>query len=269
MTAESPSPAPASAGEVRWTAVFAADLHLAAADRDGIARAIALVRLCRERATRLFLLGDLFDLWTSGAELSLPELAPLFDALREAKAAGLAIDFLAGNRDFNFTAADGARVGIDVHGEEELALELDGRGFRLLHGDQLLRDDVAYQRMKSVIRSGPLRFLARHLPDGVTLALGRRLRRYSDRVVPRKESGRLRIVPDAVRARFTRERERMLCGHVHRLDRIDFGAGRELLVLPPFYEEGRFLVLAGGELSVGTLDGRRQELPAARAAEAG
>jgi len=252
-----------------WTAAFAADLHLAPADREGIGRAVALFDLCREWASRLFLLGDFFDLWTSGAELSLPELAPLFDATRAARAAGLSIAFLAGNRDFNFSAADGARVGIDVHGEEELALELDGRGFRLLHGDQLLRDDVAYQRMKSVIRSAPARFLARHLPEGLSLALGRRLRRYSDRVVPRKESGRLRIVPDAVRARFTRERERMLCGHVHRLDRIDFGAGRELLVLPPFYEEGRFLVLSGGELSLATLDGRLHDLPAARACEAG
>jgi UDP-2,3-diacylglucosamine hydrolase len=252
-----------------WTAAFAADLHLAPADREGIARAVTLIELCRERAARLFLLGDLFDLWTSGAELALPELSPLFDSLRRAKASGLAIAFLAGNRDFNFTAADGARVGIDVQGEEELAVELDGRGFRLLHGDQLLRDDVAYQRMKAVIRSGPARFLARHLPEGFSLALGRRLRRYSDRVVPRKESGRLRIVPEAVRARFTRERERMLCGHVHRLDRIDFGAGRELLVLPPFYEEGRFLVLSRGELAIATLDGALHELPAARAAEAG
>jgi hypothetical protein len=59
-----------------------------------------------------------------------------------------------------------------------------------------------------------------------------------------------------VRARFPRGAASMLCGHVHRLERIDYGGGRELLVLPPFYEEGRFVVASGDGLRVATLAAR-------------
>jgi UDP-2,3-diacylglucosamine hydrolase len=251
----------------RWSAAFAADLHLAAADADGVARAVQLVELCALRAARLFLLGDVFDLWTSGVELGLEGFAPLFASLRAARDRGLAVDFLAGNRDFNFTHADGAQVGVAAHDEEELALELDGVRMRLLHGDQLLSDDVAYQRMKRVIRAAPARFLARHLPSALSLAMGRRLRRYSARVAPAKEEARLRLVPATVRARFAGQDQWLLCGHVHRFERVDCGGGRQLLVLPPFFEESRFVVLERGELAAASLDGSTAPLPAARLLE--
>lgn len=247
----------------RFSAAFAADLHLAASDATGVARASALVELCARSAARLFLLGDLFDLWISGAELAMGEFAPLFAALRSAATGGLAIDFLAGNRDFNFTAADGAAVGVRVAADEEIEVELDSQRLRLLHGDQLLRDDVAYQRMKRVIRSAPIRFLARHLPDFVTQRIGRRLRRYSDRVVGTKPAAKLRIVPAAARERFASGTRALLCGHVHRMARLDFGGGRELLVLPPFFESGEFVVLERGVLRAADLSGAVRDLPAA------
>ncbi len=249
----------------RWSAAFAADFHLTPTHPEGIRRAVEWLRLCQARTSRLFLLGDVFDLWTSGAELSMPELAPLFDALRSAHATGVQIDFIAGNRDFNFTVADGAAVGIDVHVEEELRLEVDGLSLHLLHGDQLLRDDVGYQRLKWVLRSAPLRFLARHVPAALSLAFGRRVRRYSASAAPAKPRHQLRIVPEAVVERLSGERERMICGHVHRLERIGFGGGRELLVLPPFYESGRFAVAVGGALRIAALDGSESDLPAPRA----
>lgn len=246
-----------------WTAAFAADLHLSAGDGEGLARAAALLEECARRTGRLFLLGDVFDLWISGAELSMPEFAPLFSALRGAAAAGLRIEFLPGNRDFNFTRADGAALGVAVAEGEELDVELAGARLRLLHGDQLLRDDVAYQRMKRVVRSAPLRLLARHLPEAFSHALGRRLRRYSDRAVRAKPTQRMRIVPAAVEERFAAGSRIVLCGHVHRLERLDCGGGRELLVLPPFFESGRFVVLAGGSLREADPSGALRDLPAA------
>jgi len=254
-----------------WSAAFAADLHLSAGDGSGIARATALVDLCASRCGRLFLLGDLFDLWISGAELAMVEFAPLFAALKRAAAGGLAIDFLAGNRDFNFTAADGAALGVRVAAQEEIDVEIDveiddaagSLRLRLLHGDQLLRDDVAYQRMKRVVRSGPVRFMARHMPRLLTQSIGRRLRRYSDQVVGTKPAARLRIVPAAVRERFATGARVVLCGYVHRLARLDYGEGRELLVLFSFFESGAFVVVERGILRAADLSGALHDLPPA------
>lgn len=252
-----------------WSAAFAADLHLSAGDGEGLARAGELLSTCARNAARLFLLGDVFDLWISGDELAMPEFAPLFASFRAAAAAGLRVDFLAGNRDFNFTPAHGAALGVAVAGAEELDVELDGARLRLLHGDQLLLDDVGYQRLKRVLRSAPLRLLARRLPAVVTQALGRRIRRYSSRAVQAKPSLRMRIVPEAVDARFAGGSRVVLCGHVHRLQRLDFGGGRELLVLPPFFESGRFVVLAGGTLREADVSGALRDLPAATPIERG
>src|SRR5262249_30262308 len=136
-----------------WTAAFAADLHLSAGDGEGLARAGEPLATGPRRTGRLFLPGDVFDPSISRDPPPLPALAPLFAAIRAAVAAGLRVDFLAGNRDFNFTRDHGDALGVAVAPTEELEVELDGARLRLLHGDQLLLDDKGYQRLKRVLRS--------------------------------------------------------------------------------------------------------------------
>lgn len=252
-----------------WRTVLAADLHLTPADGPGIARMEQLLATVREQARRLILLGDVFDLWVSGAELRLAAFEGIFAAFRAARAAGVELTFLAGNRDFNFTAADGAALGIDVAAGEELDAELAGEPARLLHGDQLLTDDRGYQALKAVVRSAPARFAARRFPPALVLAVARRLRRHSDRAVPRKPSGRLRIVPAEVERRLAAGARRVVCGHVHRLERRRYGGG-ELLVLPPFCAGGQFVVDLGGAaegaeagLRLGAVGSGLRELPPA------
>ena len=253
-----------------WRTVVAADLHLTPSDTQGLARMGALLAMASERAQRLLLLGDLFDLWLTGAERGVPQFASLFSALRAARAAGCSIEFIPGNRDYNFTRADGAALGIDVAADEELDAEFAGRKTRFLHGDQLLTDDHGYQFMKRLVRSGVVRWLTRRLPPTLPLAIGRRLRRYSDRAVPRKSNHAVRIVPEAVAARVAAGSQLVVCGHVHRFERRLLPGGGELLVVPPFCDDGAYLVElrggAPGELWRGGPDGRLELLPAAVAA---
>ncbi|MBM4015553.1 MAG: UDP-2,3-diacylglucosamine diphosphatase [Planctomycetes bacterium] len=259
---------------LRFAALLVADLHLTPADAPGLARLTEFLRLAPAHAPELWILGDLFDLWLTGDERALPAFAPLLAAFRAAAASGLVIRFLPGNRDFNFTRADGAAVGITVSEQEEVDATLGGTPTRLLHGDQLLTGDHGYQALKRVVRSGPARWLARHLPAALPLAIGRRIRRYSDRVVPRKEAGRLRIVAAEVERRLAAGARRVVCGHVHRLERWSLPAG-ELLVLPPFCDRGEFVAVAGLEpaaalcalppLWLGTVGGALVPLPTATA----
>lgn len=245
-----------------YAAVFAADLHLQARDRGGLERAVRLLAHCRERTHHLYLLGDLFDLWTSAALLQMPEMQELFAAFRGAAEAGLRMTFLPGNRDFNLTPAVGRNLGLEVVGEA-LVVEQGGNSVYLSHGDEYLLRDRGYQRLKRVLRSAPLRFLARHLPSSVALAAARRIRRYSDRVVPAKRPERLAIVAAAVEARLARGHQVAICGHVHRAERVDYGSGRCLLVLPAFLEESRFAVWREGAWWLVDLEGGLHEFPQA------
>lgn len=237
MTADPP------AGARPWLALLVADLHLTPRDAQGLARMVALLDRAATHARTCFLLGDLFDLWLSGAERAIAEFAPLFAAFRRARDAGVAFVFLPGNRDYNFTAADGDPLGIEVASGEEIDVVLAGRRARLLHGDQLLSDDHGYQTLKVIVRSRLVRWLARHLPEAVPRAIGRRIRRYSDRAVPLKPRSKLRIVPAAVEARVGADVRYVICGHVHHYERRTVAPGVELLVLPPFCDDGAFVVV--------------------------
>ena len=231
----------------RWDAAFAADLHLRPGDPGGLRRAVDLVERCLQRTRRLVLLGDVFDVWISAAMFELHEMDALFESFRRATAAGLEVHFLPGNRDFLFTPEDGAALGIEVH-DEEWDLLVGGRDLRLLHGDQLLTRDLAYQRFKRCVRSRPVRAFARRFPRRWCLSLARRLRQYSDQAIAGKSVHELGVVDEAVWTRL-QGADAVLCGHVHRAIRRRWAQG-ELLVLPPFCDRGESVVLVGSEFFV-------------------
>ncbi len=218
------------------------------------------MELCAQRSKSLYLLGDVFDVWTSDALLVLEEFQQLFQSLRDASSRGLKIVFLPGNRDFNLGQRAAADLGITL-GPDEIDVDLEGTVLHLIHGDQLLTQDVSYQCFKRVIRSWPLRWFARSLPRSMALRLARRLRKASVQAIAGKPSARMQIVAEAVRARFADSAgpSALVCGHVHRAERVDFGEGRELLVLPPFYEESRFLFLGAEGIREAGLDGVGRE----------
>ncbi len=242
----------------KWAAAFAADLHLQGSDPRGRSQAVQLLEMCVQRTRQLYFLGDLFDFWTSSALLRLAELDDVYSALRSAAERGLEIFFLPGNRDFNLSVKTGRELGMQVRGEE---CEFSAEGHRALltHGDCFLLNDVSYQRLKRVIRSWPMRFVAQRLPGAISIPLARRLRRFSRQAVARKESDRFRIVPEAVEEKLERGFDTVLCGHVHRADRLDFDGGGRLLVLPAFQHEARFAVLEGGEFKLCDLAGKTAE----------
>ena len=239
----------------QWQAAFAADLHLQATQPAGLQRAVQLLECCQQRSKQLFLLGDVFDLWISHGQLRMPEYQELFAVLRRVTGEGLRVVFIPGNRDFHFDAATGHELGIEVVGEQ-LLVDCDGMRWCLTHGDQFLLDDVKYQRYKAFIRSRPMLWLGRTLPDRIGLAVARRIRRATIRSLQGKPPVHLRIVPKAVQKCFDAGAQRVLCGHVHRAERVDFGARRELLVLPPFLESGQFLVATEGKVLAAGLDGQ-------------
>ncbi len=123
-------------------ALLISDLHVPA---DGGASLQALrgaLAAARRLGAAVFVLGDLFDSYVCKAQVRHGVWRDVAALLREA---GVPIALLHGNRDFllgaEFTAASGARV---VAGG--LRGRLGGVDTLLLHGDELCRNDLPYQR---------------------------------------------------------------------------------------------------------------------------
>jgi UDP-2,3-diacylglucosamine hydrolase len=201
---------------------------------------------------RLFLLGDIFDLWVGPKQSRLPYVVPTLRRLRDLAHAGVEIHYVAGNRDFNFDARMNGGPP-PQHLPEHLSIESAGKRLYLTHGDLLCTGDAAYRRARRIGRSAPLRFAFGFMPLPLATFLSRGYRRLSARVVAAKP--RREVAVDFARVRALLERhDAVVCGHVHRgaRYRVDVGGGRrgEFITLGDWTREPVYLVARGGELSL-------------------
>ena len=255
------------------TAVIA-DLHLdVSPDSSAEARAERerfVAFLERLEAPRLIVLGDLFDAWVGPAHARLEPAGELLDAFAGWTARGGALEVVHGNRDFLLGADFERRTGARVHpsglvglassaraGAEGGATEPDRR-LLLIHGDELCTRDLAYQRLKRVLRSGPMLWAAPRIPAPVALWAARRLRKASVRAVAQKPVEAKTQQEQAVLELSARHRARtVICGHAHRFRDLRPASAEPLrwMVLGAFGGDSDLLRIgAGGHLEVDRSD---------------
>lgn len=210
------------------------DLHL---DLDEPAAVAAFERWLDEvaGAPRLIVLGDLFEYWLGRAHLETRGARGVLGALQRFTRDGAALDVIPGNRDFlldaRFERASGARV------RPAGMIGRTGAGQRIafLHGDELCTLDRRYQRLRSVLRSRPLRGFAAALPRPLLTLVARRLRRASRRAVAAKPRAETAQQPQACRdwARALAA-DVLVCGHAHRFRDERLPGGPRWLVVDAF-----------------------------------
>lgn len=156
--------------------LFVSDLHLSP-DRPGTVQLfLAFLAGRARRASRLYILGDLFDAWI-GDDEDAPPIPEIARALRDLTRSGTACLLLHGNRDFllgrAFCRATGCRLLSDP-----ARLQLDGETLLLMHGDLLCTDDLAYQRFRRRVRNPLVKrlFLWKNLASRRALAADYRRR---------------------------------------------------------------------------------------------
>ncbi|MEM7168519.1 MAG: UDP-2,3-diacylglucosamine diphosphatase [Planctomycetota bacterium] len=236
--------------------VIVADLHLDGSEPSKQAFASLLDR-AHERSKQLFILGDLFHYWFGRRHVEHPMYAAEIELLRQAVDRGLSIEIVPGNRDFLLGPTFVEKTGANVHGDM-LSVQIGAEPVHLSHGDLFGTADVRYLRMRRVLRTRMVRFLADHLPAAVLNRIAQRLRNHSDKVVKEKSFDVLEPDLGEVAALFGRGYETVICGHFHRErdERIsqELGSGR-FLILDPFEHQGRGLVHDGTQWSVESLVG--------------
>ena len=224
--------------------LFASDVHLAAHRPGAVAAFSAFLSGPVRRADRLYLLGDVFDLWLGDDDDRAPH-PEVEAALAETVAAGVPIDLLRGNHDFLLGDAFAGRTGCRLV-DEPFVIEVAGDRVVLLHGDTLCTRDAEYQAFRRYARDpGNQRaFLARPLEERAQEAA--ELRATS--------SARSRLKPEDIMDVTAEEVERVLSecgaawmvhGHTHRpaVHRLDLAAGPATrIVLGDWYEQGTVLV---------------------------
>jgi len=231
---------------------FVSDVHLAPERPQVADRFLRFLDFASVDARRLFLLGDIFDLWVGPKQARLRYVQPALARLRRLTAAGIEVHYLAGNRDFNFDArVNGGPPPRKL--PEFMTVETAGRRLLVTHGDLLCTGDKAYRRARIIGRSRPVRFAFGAMPLGLATFLSRGYRRLSERVVAAKP--RREIAIDFARVRsLLQGHDIVVSGHVHRgaRYRVDLGGGRqgEFITLGDWLREGIYLVSRDGALNL-------------------
>lgn len=228
-------PAPATA--------LVADAHLGGPGGPAAALIAQLADL-PGRAGRLVLLGDIFHLWVGHERYETAEIAAFAPCLATLRAAGVAVDYVEGNRDFFLPGVRYAPLFDRV--AREVAFEAAGRRCLAVHGDGLSADDRLYRFWRWLSKSPPARAAFLHLPGPVA----RRLAHSAERALARTNfRHRLRIPEEAIleygARRLAEGHDLLLLGHFHEERRWCLPQG-EIWLLEAWFRSRRVEWLGGG-----------------------
>ncbi len=227
--------------------LFISDLHLASERPQIHERFFDFLRTHAARASSVYILGDLFEIWLGDDALedaADPLACAVAQALGTLGRSGVGVRILRGNRDFLLGARFCERACAELL-EDPTVIEVQGQPVLISHGDSLCTEDLDYQAWRCTARSPAWQrdFLARPLAERRALALG--LREKSREVTRAKAAQIMDVSEEAVRAAFRAHRVGcMIHGHTHRPARHEHevdGRRCERWVLPDWYECGGYL----------------------------
>ena len=196
---------------------FASDVHLASDTQAITARFLSFLERARLEASAIYLLGDIFESWVGEEDLGLPEYQSVFAAIRETVKVGVAVHFMAGNRDFMLSDRVLNALGM-TRLDDPYILSTATWQFVLSHGDLYCTSDVAYQQFRNKVRNPQAQARFLKLPYWLRRLIAQWLRWRSK---GRRHEARTRAITDVDEATVEDEARRygyatIIHGHTHR-----------------------------------------------------
>jgi UDP-2,3-diacylglucosamine hydrolase len=239
---------PADKAQPEAAALFVSDVHLQQAMPGTAALFLSFLDRHAVRASRLYLLGDLFEYWAGDDDLVTDFPARIAAALRAVADAGVALYWLGGNRDFLVGSgfAEAARLTLlsEPHVEE-----IAGKRIVLVHGDAQCTDDHDYQAFRAQVRQAAWQaaFVAQPLEKRKAIIAG--MREGSRAAQQGKTKEIMDVNAQAIDALFASTGAQvMVHGHTHR-PALHRHAGGLRYVLPDW--DGDVEPARGGWLALG------------------
>jgi UDP-2,3-diacylglucosamine hydrolase len=233
---------------------FLSDAHLGAepAEREAPreSRLHDFLTIVRERASELYIVGDLFDFWFEYRTAIPRRHFATLAALAELRRSGVQVHYLNGNHDFWLGPFLSGELGLAVH-RDAVDLERQGRRIWLHHGDGLIGGDLGYRALKKVVRHPMSVRLYQLVHPDLGLPLARFFSNLSRGSRDRRVLDGDRLWKEIAEPRFRQGYDTVMIGHFHHVYERREG-GRCLVVLGDWIEHFSYAMLEGGELSLRT-----------------
>lgn len=224
--------------------LFISDLHLALDKPEITRRFLQFLRNYADKASAVYILGDLFDAWIGDDDFTPPNRTIRLE-LKHLSDTGVAVYLQTGNRDFLLGQGFAQETGVRLLGEYAV-IDLYGVPTLLTHGDLLCTDDIAYQRFREQSRhpAWQSKILSKPLLVRLLAARWYRLRSYLHK--RHKTAEIMDVNQDTVVATMMQYRcLRLIHGHTHRPAVHDFtinGAAAQRYVLAAWNKQAGYIL---------------------------
>lgn len=216
------------------SAIFLSDVHL---DDPAAMKTKLVIRFLQEIASRferIFLLGDIFDVWPATTPYLLNRFAPVLETIRGLVKDGHEVHYFEGNHDFHLGEAFSRDLGVKVY-QEPTGFDWHGRRLYIAHGDLGNPKELGYRAFRYVTRRDWARMLLRMAPSELVFKVGERssklsrtYQKYQRRVRPPDEARIRQIYRSAAERVFEKGYDVVLMGHTHLPDDVStVVAGRQ------------------------------------------
>jgi len=193
------------------------DAHLGAPDRDDEKlrqrRVIEFLDHVKNHGAGLFIVGDLFDFWFEYRHAIPNRNFAVLAKLHELRAAGLPIDYIAGNHDLWMGDFLRNEVGLVLH-ENHIIRRLCGYSCYIIHGDGVAKNDGGYRLMKRIFKNPINIKLYRWVHPDVGIPFAK-LVSHTSRSVKDHPNTWERDYRSYAEARFAEGHDVVIMGHTH------------------------------------------------------
>lgn len=136
--------------------LFISDIHLGLFTHDVEVerenKLLEFLQFAKSNASKLFILGDLFDYWFEYKTVIQKDFFRTINALYELTSSGVEVHYFIGNHDFLHKDFFKKRINVKLH-YDPLEILIEGKKIFLGHGDGLVKNDIGYKILKKLLRN--------------------------------------------------------------------------------------------------------------------
>ncbi|MGE5500040.1 MAG: UDP-2,3-diacylglucosamine diphosphatase [Syntrophothermus sp.] len=198
---------------------FISDIHLGLNSREKEkAKERLLVKyleFAKSEARELYILGDLFDYWFEYGKVYQKGFYRTLTALEDLVESGTKVHYIIGNHDFLHRDFFGTEIGVSLY-ELPIEANLEGKKFYLAHGDGMVKNDIGYLILKSVLRNKFIQRLYSLLHPDIGVSIASRTSRKSRDFTSKKDYGTGDGLFEAAQGKIEKGFDYVILGHSHR-----------------------------------------------------
>ena len=185
---------------------------------------VKFLKYAEDNCDELFILGDLFDYWFEYKRVYQKGYFRTLTALKDVAEKGIQIHYFIGNHDFLHRDFFTTEFGIHMH-EDPIAVTLNGKKFYIGHGDGLVKNDVGYMILKTVLRNNIIQRLYSLLHPDLGIAIASKTSKSSREYTKKKDYGEIDGIESAAKQKIEEGFDYVIFGHTHERSFKQFKGG--------------------------------------------